>query len=70
MLAGCIATGLLALGMALSASTAINLVALIGWIPFGIVGGGLVGLGALLCGISAGIATSRYLHKDYDQLFR
>ncbi|MBD5311461.1 MAG: permease-like cell division protein FtsX [Muribaculaceae bacterium] len=70
MLAGCIATGLLALGMVLSASTAINLVALIGWIPFGIVGGGLVGLGALLCGISAGIATSRYLHKDYDQLFR
>ncbi|MDE5878192.1 MAG: permease-like cell division protein FtsX [Muribaculaceae bacterium] len=70
ILAGCIATGLLALGMVLSASTAINLSTLIGWVPFGIVGGGLVVLGALLCGLSAGIATSRYLHKDYDQLFR
>lgn len=31
---------------------------------------GLILIGAMICGISAGIATSRYLRKDYDDLFR
>lgn len=31
---------------------------------------GLVALGAIICAAAAAIATTHYLHKDYDKLFR
>lgn len=43
------------------------------FMPWGltaIVAAGLIIIGALICGLAAAIASTRYLHKDYDQLFR
>lgn len=47
-----------------------NPIASIGWQMLLIIGGALVLLGILLCSLSAWIATSRYLRKDYGELFR
>lgn len=37
---------------------------------FGTVALGLVAIGGLICSIAAAIATTRYLGKDYDELFK
>lgn len=42
----------------------------ISWTDFAIVAAGILVAGALLCALAATIATSRFLHKDYDELFR
>lgn len=40
------------------------------WTDFAIVAGALVVLGALICLTAAALATTRYLHRDYDALVR
>lgn len=47
-----------------------NGITYIGWPLFGCVCGVLVILGLTLCSLAAWIASSKYLHKDYDQLSR
>lgn len=42
----------------------------VSWEAFGIVAATLAVLGVLICAVAAWIATSRYLRKDYDELFR
>ena len=43
--------------------------ALVGWTQFGITAALLVVLGGAICALTASIATTRYLHKDYSELF-
>ncbi len=47
-----------------------DVVSFIGWPAFGCMAAGMIILGILLCSLTAWIATSRYLRKDYDELFR
>lgn len=42
----------------------------ISWETYGIVAAGMVIIGMLICAIAAWIATSRYLGKDYGELFK
>lgn len=42
----------------------------VSWEQIAVVCGGLIIVGVLLCGLAAWGATSRYLHQDYDDLFR
>ncbi len=71
LIAGLAAAGLIAAALALAPEAGFNDIASIfSWADFAIVAGGLVIIGALLCGLAAVIATSRYLHKDYDELFK
>lgn len=71
---GLIAAGLacLLLGSALEALEATQLPELaryISWPQAAAVGGGLFIAGGAICLISSLIATGKYLHKDYDELF-
>lgn len=43
---------------------------IISWMDFAVVAAGLLVIGGLLCSLAAAMATSRYLGKDYDELFR
>lgn len=47
-----------------------DITSVISRIDFAIIAGGLIVIGVFLCGLAALIATSRYLHKDYDELFK
>ncbi len=40
------------------------------WTVWGVTAAGLVAIGTLICVCAAAIATRRYLHSDYDTLFR
>ena len=69
-------SGLLA-GLVASAIMAVALVAApgagfdnISWPVYGVVAAGMIAVGVLLCGMAAWMATSRYLDKDYGELFR
>lgn len=42
----------------------------ISWGLFACVAGGMIIAGPLICSVAAVLATSRYLHKDYDELIR
>lgn len=46
-----------------------EIVRYLSWTETGLVMGALTLLGMALCSLSALIATNRYLHKDYDELF-
>ncbi len=71
VLAGLIASGVLATALAAAPGMGLaDVTAAIPWEYFCITAGGLILAGALLCMIASSIATTRYLHKDYDQLFR
>lgn len=70
LISGVLASGILALGMVLSQRGGVDLLKIVSWEDFIFVAGGLLLAGALLCGIAALLATSRYLRKDYDKLFR
>lgn len=70
-LAGLLASGLLAAIIASAPHMGINDISrAISWIDYAIAAGGMIVLGILLCALAAWMATSRYLRKDYDQLFR
>lgn len=71
LLAGVLAATLLALGLFLSPEAGFpELRSLIGITLYAAVAAGLILTGALLCGLAAWIATARYLHKNYDELFK
>lgn len=71
LIAGLVAAGITAIALAVAPNAGFNDVATyISWPLYACVGGGMLVGGVALCGISAGIATSRYLNKDYDELFK
>lgn len=71
LLAGIAASALLAVALAAASRSGIMAsVTTVSWVEYGIIAAGLIVIGALICGIAAWIATSRYLRKNYDQLFR
>lgn len=70
-IAALIADGLMACALAFAPGAGFSdITAVISWVDFAVVAGMLMLLGAVLCALAAMIATSRYLHKDYDELFR
>lgn len=70
-IAALIADGLMACALAFAPGAGFSdITAVISWVDFAMVAGMLMLLGAVLCALAAMIATSRYLHKDYDELFR
>ncbi len=71
LIAGLLATLVLVLAMISAPGAGFsNITDYISWELLGVVGAGLVCGGVLLCGIAAWVATSRYLHQDYDELFK
>ncbi|MBD5203637.1 MAG: hypothetical protein HDS82_02025 [Bacteroidales bacterium] len=71
LIAGVVASGLLACVLAFAPGAGFSdIYDVISWLDMAGVAAGLMLIGALLCSMAALIATSRYLHKDYDQLFR
>ena len=71
LLAGLIASGMLALALSFAPQAGfVEAGDYVSWALFGIVAAVLVLTGVALCGLAAMIATTRYLRKDYDGLFR
>lgn len=71
LIAGVLASVLLALGLLFAPEAGFpELQSLIGFELCAAVSGALILIGALLCGLAAWIATARYLHKNYDELFK
>ena len=70
VLAGVLASGVLAIGMAGAPELGFGyLDRIVPWWQLGAVAAGLVVIGAVICTIAAVGATNRYLRKDYDELF-
>lgn len=71
LVAGLIAAGVLAVAICAAPGAGFeDITDYVNWQVCGIVATGMVVIGVLLCGIAAWIATSRYLDKDYDELFK
>lgn len=71
VMSGLVATLLLACVIMLSPWFGLEgLGELVPWGVFLCIAGGLVTVGAAICAGSASIATTRYLRKDYDELFK
>lgn len=71
VIAGCLASGVMAIALAAAPHYAgLEFGDFMGWEDFAWIAIGLVAGGALICGIAAGIATRRYLRKDYNELFK
>lgn len=71
LIAGLLASGLIAIALAFAPSAGFSSInSYIGWVEFAMIGGGLVLTGMLICAVAAWIASARYLHKDYDELFK
>lgn len=69
-LAGVIASGILAVALGVAPSLGYaDIAALVPWGEFALMASVITMFGALLCGAAAMIATTRYLFKDYHQLF-
>lgn len=70
-IAGLIASGLLACALAFAPGAGFkDITKIVTWVDFAMVAGMMLLLGAVLCALAAMIATSRYLRKDYDELFK
>lgn len=70
-IAGLIASGLLACALAFAPGAGFkDITNIVTWVDFAMVAGMMLLLGAVLCALAAMIATSRYLRKDYDELFK
>lgn len=70
LIAGLVASGIMAVALAAAPRAGFNDVAnYISWPLYAAVAGGMILAGILLCGLAAAIATTRYLGKDYDELF-
>ncbi|MCM1369056.1 MAG: permease-like cell division protein FtsX [Candidatus Amulumruptor caecigallinarius] len=68
---GLLASAVLALTIFVSSESAVaGLDSYIGWESFGVVAAGLVLAGMALCSLAAVVASTRYLRKDYDRLFK
>ncbi|MCH5242330.1 MAG: hypothetical protein J1F67_07880 [Muribaculaceae bacterium] len=71
LLAGLLASGILAIALSAAPHAGYNDVAhYISWGLFACVAGGMVITGPLICSLAAALATSKYLRKDYDELVR
>lgn len=71
LVAGLVASAILALALVAAPHGGFDDVAsYISWRYFSVVAAGLVLAGMAICGLSSWIATSRFLRKDYGQLFR
>ncbi len=71
LVSGALAAGILALSLwAARSGNVFDIASFISWPELSFVAGGLLLLGMLLCALAAMIASSRYLKKDYDELFR
>lgn len=71
LVAGLLASALLALVLALAPGAGIEeLSSAVGWESFAIIAAILVLVGMLLCSLASWIATTRYLKRDYDDLFK
>lgn len=70
-IAGALSASILAISLAAAPHAGWNDVAeYISWWLFACVGGGMIIAGPIICSITASMATSRYLNKDYDELIR
>ncbi len=71
VLAGVLASGILAASLAGADRAGLpDIASFVPWGAAGIVFGGLVVTGAIICSLAACLATTKYLRKDYDELFR
>lgn len=71
LVAGVIASGILATLLYYAPQLGLEAVtSTISWPLFGITAAALTATGVLICALAASLATTRYLRKDYDQLFR
>lgn len=69
--AGLLAAGLLASVMAAAPQFGLpDISDMVGWKAFGIITGGIVIAGLLLCSLASWISANSYLRKDYDALFK
>ncbi len=71
LLAGLVASAIMAVALVAAPGAGFDNVAdYISWLVYGVVAAGMIAVGVLLCGMAAWMATSRYLDKDYGELFR
>ena len=71
IIAGLLASGILAIGIVWAPAMGFpHFDDYVSWPIYAAVAGGLVVVGAGLCGAAAAIATTRYLRKDYEDLFK
>lgn len=71
LLAGLVASAIMAMALVAAPGAGFDNVAdYISWPVYGVVAAGMIAVGVLLCGMAAWMATSRYLDKDYGELFR
>lgn len=71
LIAGLLASLLLALFLVLAPGAGIEeLSSAVGWEAFAVIAAVLVVAGMLLCSLASWIATTRYLRRDYDDLFK
>lgn len=71
LVAGLLASSMLAIALAAAPNAGFeNVGEIISWQMWGITSAALVAVGVCLCGFAAWVATSRYLHRDYDELFK
>ncbi len=71
LIAGLIASGILGALLFYAPQLGLGPIAsVIPWEAFGITAAALTAAGVLICALAATLATTRYLRKDYDQLFR
>lgn len=71
IVSGLLASALLAIPLLYASNSGFQEVkGIISWETFACVAGALVLVGALMCGLASMLATTRYLRKDYDELFK
>lgn len=71
LIAGIVASAILAVVLLLAPNAGFGEVTeVLGWEMFAVVAGCLMLAGVVLCGLAALLATTRYLRKNYDELFR
>lgn len=71
LIAGLIASGVIALALVFAPKAGFDDVATwLSWPVYGIVAAAITVVGVAVCGIAAWIASSRFLRKDYGELFK
>lgn len=71
MISGALASGILALALALTPNYAgLDFGDFMGWENYAWIAIGLVVGGALICALASWLATRRYLHREYTDLFK
>lgn len=71
LISGLVASAILAISLGAAPNIGWNDVAkYISWGLYACVAGGMILTGPFICSVAAALATSRYLHKDYDELIR